>query len=104
MSPIFLIIDFIALGYAFILLMVVSHRYKISFLLGCLLPIPIVMLVSLLLRGDGLLSFTEILMFLLRGGLVASILSGTLVNFLLSHISKKLKNRKIEDKSDGIHG
>lgn len=102
MSPILLIINFISLAYAIILLMVVNRKFKLFFLLGCLLPIPFAVFVNFLIKGEWL-GIVEIVLFFLRGGLVASILSGTLVNFLLSRINKKFKNKQIKDNQDGIN-
>lgn len=94
MSPIFLIVNLIAVLYAFVLLKILSNRYRLYFLVGCLLPLPVFMLVSYIIHGVGWLSASQVTLFFLRGGLIASILSGTLVNFLMSYLKRNTSLKK----------
>ncbi|MGE4349969.1 MAG: hypothetical protein AB7D28_09410 [Candidatus Berkiella sp.] len=91
MSPFFIVLNFIAIAYAIMLLFVVTKKYKYYFLIGCTLPLFAYAVVGMMTYGLYGFTVTQFGLFLLRGGLIASILSGTLVNFLLSRLSEKSK-------------
>lgn len=84
MPPILIIINFLAIAYAIFLLLVISHKYRYYFLLGCSLPLVIFTLVAYIVNGDLIFTMTNVGLFLLRGGLVASVLAGSLLNYLIS--------------------
>lgn len=72
------------MAYAVFLLLIISAKYRCYFLIGFVLPLIIFFLVAYFGSGETIFTLTNIGLFLLRGGLIASILSGSLVNFLVS--------------------
>ena len=87
MSPIFIILNFLALGYAIFLLWIISAKYRYYFLLGSAIPLVLFFLVAYFVNGEIIFTITNIGLFLLRGGLIASVLAGTLMNFLISKLN-----------------
>jgi len=86
MPPILIIINFFAIAYAVFLLWIISNKYRYYFLLGCSLPLTIFIMVAYFVYGDSIFTMTNVGLFLLRGGLVASVLAGTLLNYLISKL------------------
>lgn len=87
MLYLFIILNLVAIIFSIILLYSVSGKYKKLFIIGCLLPLILWLLVALfnlLIVSDDITKFgiQEIFFFLLRGGLILSVLSGILACYL----------------------
>lgn len=89
MSPILAIINLLFIVYAAILLWILSKRFRLYFLIGAIFPLLVVLIATLIFFETDIITPANIGLFFLRGGLIASILCGSLVNFFISYYQKK---------------
>ncbi len=93
MPPVLIILNVIAVAIAFIVLSVVSWRFRKLFVMGAFIPLGILAIITLFSQA-GTIGFKEIAFFVLRGGLIFAVLSGLLTCYLVSRRTQSTRHDK----------